>query len=77
MPIGEPEQDGQYIAEHVPLLAEKRKIDEAQIQIAVAPALQDIVIEQPGPAILGDGRRKRMEQSVEVLDVSRGVCSMP
>ena len=65
--IGEPEQNGQYISEHISFLAKEREIDKAQVQVAILAALQHIVIEQSGPAILGKIRRERMKQSIEIV----------
>ena len=59
-------EHGEHVAEHVAFLAEERKVDEAQVKIAVARAFQHVLVEQARAPVFGEPRREGMEQAVEV-----------
>ena len=72
--IGEPEQHGEQVAEHVALLAPERKVDEAQVEVAVARALAHVVHRAGARAgTRAISRENGIEQLVEVLAGRRGV----
>ena len=66
-------EHGEHVAEDVAFLAEERKVDEAQVQLAVARAFERVVVEQARAAIFREPGREWMEQAVEVGSSRRGV----
>ena len=68
-----PHEHGQHVAEDVALLAEEREVHEAQVEIAIARALQGVVVQQPRAPIFGERGGERMEHAVEVCASCRRI----
>ena len=61
------QQHRQHVAKDIPLLPEEGEIHEAQVQVPIARTPKHVVVEQLRPAVVGNARRKRVEQAVEVV----------
>src|SRR5215475_12869414 len=65
--IGQPDQEREQIAKYVAFVAPEGEVDEAQVQLAIAGPVSNIVRQQARSAILNYLARERKEQMIEVV----------